>query len=98
MLYRIYFEKTITNLETLNNLKEVSIYPNPATDILNVDLGSVTQTIQVQFIDAVGRTVKTESISGSHSQIDISDLNQGIYFISLSSADGVQRIEKLVKE
>ncbi len=79
-------------------LSEIQVYPNPATDVLTVDLGAVTQTIQIQFIDAVGRVVKTESISGDQNQLDISDLNQGMYFISLSSADGVQRIEKLVKE
>ena len=79
-------------------LSEIQVYPNPATDVLTIDLGAVTQTIQIQFIDAVGRVVKTESISGDQNQLDISDLNQGMYFISLSSADGVQRIEKLVKE
>ncbi|MGK0436510.1 MAG: hypothetical protein ACJAX0_000747 [Flavobacteriales bacterium] len=79
-------------------LSEIQVYPNPATDVLTIDLGAVTQTIQIQFIDAVGRVVKTESVTSSENQLDISDLNQGMYFISLSSADGVQRIEKLVKE
>jgi len=90
-------EEDTTGIE-VQLFSEIQLYPNPAADILNVDLGTVTQTIQLQFIDAVGRIVKTESVSSSQNQIDISELNQGMYFISLSSSTGVQRIEKLVKD
>jgi len=60
----------------------VSIYPNPAEQILNVQL-SKTGKYSMLLYDVNGRVVKNEQISKVHSQIDVSDVNPGLYFLQL---------------
>lgn len=71
-----------------------SVYPNPAKDVLNISnsIGAEINTITVSDIN--GRTVKQ---FGSVSQINISDLNAGVYFVNISSNEG-SLTKKVVKQ
>ena len=53
------------------------IYPNPASSILNIE---VKEQTQITIVNGLGDIVKTESINGT-SKINVSNLNNGIYFI-----------------
>ncbi len=79
-------------------LEGIQFFPNPANDVLNYNLGSMDQEITVEFIDAVGRTLKSAVLESNEGSIDISDLNTGVYFISFQSESGFTRIEKLIME
>lgn len=71
-----------------------SVYPNPAKDVLNIanSIGAEINTVTVSDIN--GRTVKQ---FGSVSQINISDLNAGVYFVNISSNEG-SLTKKVVKQ
>lgn len=61
----------------------ISIYPNPASDILNVRLENFrNSSISIYSVD--GQLIKTESLSADNNKILISDLSNGIYFITIS--------------
>ena len=71
-----------TEKTTLNNLE---IYPNPAQDIVEVtweDLG----IIEIKIIDILGKErLQTKGNNGSK-RLNISDLENGIYFIILNNS------------
>lgn len=71
-----------------------SVYPNPTKDVLNIanSIGAETNTVTVSDIN--GRTVKQ---FGSVSQINIADLNAGVYFVNISSNEG-SLTKKVVKQ
>jgi hypothetical protein len=74
-----------------------SIYPNPASDVVNVNAGNLLIN-SIQITDLNGRVVKninTESISNV--QIDIQDLNSGMYLMSVFTNEGVGT-SKIVKK
>lgn len=73
--------------EEISNL--VTIYPNPATDRLNIKVSSKYFTVSI--FDNVGRIVKTSN----KNNIDIADLNAGMYVVSINVGD-VNVIEKLI--
>lgn len=73
------------------NAAEVALYPNPATDKLNVVAEGV-QTIDI--IDAAGRVVMTRHQAGS---IDVSALANGIYVVRTITNAGVN-VQKIVKK
>jgi hypothetical protein len=50
---------------------------------------------KIHIIDALGRTVKTQTIIDPISLVNVADLSEGVYTINLFSAVGVQS-EKLV--
>ncbi|MBN9294795.1 MAG: T9SS type A sorting domain-containing protein [Flavobacteriia bacterium] len=64
----------------------VSSYPNPATNYLTVAVnGSNENTIKI--IDVLGKTVYSEKI-GTTKKVDVSDLNNGVYILTVTTSSG----------
>lgn len=61
----------------------VKIYPNPATDVLNVSGISVNTTANV--IDIQGRIVKSILLNAEETIVDISELQRGMYFLNVDN-------------
>jgi hypothetical protein len=68
----------------------VSIFPNPAKDVLNVT--GVSSNATVAIYDAMGRMVRNQAIQNNG--INVADLNTGVY--NLVIIDGEQRTTKRV--
>ncbi len=68
----------------------VSIYPNPAINILNIeaDANEVSKAI---VTDMIGRTVSVEAIVSNKTAINTSSLETGVYVISLVDNRGKVR-------
>ena len=60
---------------------DVNIYPNPATSYLNIELGSGFEIVNIY--DSMGRKVLFVLNDLSLINMDISVLNEGIYFIEI---------------
>ncbi len=76
-------------------LLDVSVYPNPATDILYLNLSSVNYSVQV--FNLVGEVVfKSENNSGV-TALHINELKRGMYTLHITS-NGKQKQMKFVKE
>jgi hypothetical protein len=77
-----------TGLKQLSvNNSSVAIYPNPNNGSFTIEPSSVTkQTMQVY--DVNGKLVLSQAINGK-TTIDASNLNEGVYNISLISNEGV---------
>lgn len=66
----------------------LQIWPNPATDLLNVQLEDRANVTSVELIDITGRTLMAVRPTASIGRIDVSDLPIGNYMIRITSADG----------
>lgn len=62
----------------------LSIFPNPATDILSIILTGTNGTEQIQIFDYMGMLLKKFEITES-TQIKIDNLPDGLYFIHLNN-------------
>ncbi len=83
----------------------VSTYPNPVRDRLTVTIdGASNETVVLQLINAVGRTVLNEEIAvGLTSKsvtFDISDYftKAGIFYLSITQPTGAVETHRLVKQ
>ena len=80
----------ITDVETVVEKQNVTVYPNPANDVLNIELGD-NQT-DVMICNSLGQVMRRyENVSGDM-QINVEDLNAGMYFVK---ANG--KVTKIVK-
>lgn len=70
---------------------DVSIYPNPVQNQLNLKFANSNfETIDLQMFDASGRTVlKVADIlsKGSEYKVDVSKMNNGIYLLKLNTSN-----------
>lgn len=73
--------------------KSVSIYPNPATSVLNV-VAEGYNTIEV--INLLGQTVYTCNATNS-TQINVNNLKNGVYFVRVNGENGTTT-QKFIKK
>ncbi|GAB1857022.1 hypothetical protein MHTCC0001_18580 [Flavobacteriaceae bacterium MHTCC 0001] len=73
---------TLDLVEKLIEL-DVVLYPNPATDIVNLKLPNSINITKIEVIDVNGRPVRFQLIN-KHT-IDISNLPSGIYLVNIQS-------------
>ncbi len=97
----IYYDIVTVGINNFDLIKSsISSFPNPVNDFLNFNynLGHNSQG-DIYIYDLVGKKVKHKQIINSedHSQINVSDLNPGIYIWTIQ-VDGVPiKSEKLIK-
>lgn len=79
----------------------ISIYPNPAYNTLHVEATLSGTALQLQLVNGLGMVMKEIQVSkalNEHyaTQIDISDLGPGVYFMKVQSGDDAVT-KKIVK-
>jgi hypothetical protein len=80
----------------------ISIYPNPVSNTLNIDLGNaVNQPLEIKVLNSIGQLVydNTRIIANNlvHHTVDLSAVPSGIYFVEVKTHDVVIR-KKIVAE
>ena len=60
------------------------IYPNPASDILNIEFTG-TETATMSIFNSTGQIVLSGNIQEGSASYDISNLSSGFYFIRVSN-------------
>ena len=79
-----------------NNLLNFEMYPNPVSDVLNIQLPTGTEKADVSVFDYTGRLVSSKTISSNDTAIDVQKISKGIYMIRVAANNkiGVQRFLK----
>lgn len=73
------------NLWEKTNLQGWKIYPNPAMDVITIEMEGSASIERIEIIDVTGRTLLTEFGSTGSKQLNIDDLNDGAYIVRLTS-------------
>ena len=80
-----------------NPLSQVAIYPNPANELLFVDLKDLENVNNIAILDINGKQVfRQEKVQNGLNTIDISTLKAGIYQVRMSQ-NGLQYTQRIVK-
>ena len=68
---------------------QLSVYPNPATDLVNIEFNSSINEGTIFLIDQTGKMILTQKISEGtdREQLHVSHLPKGIYFLRLESTN-----------
>ena len=68
----------------------LAVSPNPAKDIINITNNGSAILNTAVITDINGRTIKTVNLNGvSSAQINVSDINAGVYFLKITTDQGV---------
>ena len=74
----------------------LSIYPNPATEKITVEISGTEKESTLTIVNIEGQELITRQITKPKTQIDISNLPSGIYFLRLTN-DKTVEVVKFVK-
>jgi len=79
----------------------IDVYPNPSKGLYSISIGKIDGIVELNVIDVRGREVYNKSmvVNGQLSahQIDLSGFANGVYTLSVRSANGTSA-QKLIKE
>lgn len=89
-----YSKDVVVNHANIKN--NIVLYPNPATQSINVKGLSGHNTIEV--VDVLGRKLISEARDGDNQVIDITRLAAGNYIVNIIDASNIVTSFKLVKE
>lgn len=82
---------SVTNFVESN----MAVYPNPANNYITIENAGV---VNVDFYDISGRAVKSVNNVSPNNQINVSDLNSGLYIIEITDADNNRSIGRFKKQ
>ena len=74
-----------------NGMEAVSLYPNPASDKLYLE--GLEEECEISIYNVMGTKVKTTILQGD-SEINISDLPAGLYFVRIGNRHSLKFIKK----
>ena len=80
---------------------DFTVYPNPTTNIVNVQctMNNVQFSgTEIHIVDMYGKLVRTKPFDGETTLIDISDLANGIYFVKAVADGNVVAVRKVEKQ
>jgi hypothetical protein len=87
----------LTKLEEIITKNGITIIPNPSNDKITISLPSINRTTQLSIFNVSGEKVIDRQLTDTETQIDISALARGVYFVRLQSEKMVE-VGKMVKE
>ncbi len=70
-----------------NTMANASVYPNPATDLLNFKLDGV-EASSITIFSLDGKTLISQSVNSTTGSVNVSELNSGMYIYQIATANG----------
>ena len=85
----------LSSIEKINNnLDNIAVYPNPATDNITVE---TYQKVTIEILNMQGQPIQQQKIQQGKTDIDISGLAKGVYILRLCRNDRAE-VTRIVKE
>jgi len=85
-------EQECTDVSSVSEtLIDVNIYPNPSSNIFNLEFDSDYET-EISVTNILGEQVyieSTKSIGEFNTQIDLTDYSKGVYNLTIKTSDGI---------
>ena len=80
-----------------NSFSVFNVYPNPNNGILNISLSNTHDKQTIEIKNIIGQTVYSQFAGNSSTAtINLSDINKGIYTVSLINENGTSSTKKII--
>jgi len=100
--WEITYEIDNVSVEEQEAFTQLDIFPNPATDALNVNFKlDNNQTVEMRLVNVTGEAVYNNvltNVTGQvNNRIDVSNFAKGIYILNISGAEGSVNKKVIIK-
>lgn len=76
----------------------INVYPNPATDKVVVSYSSACASCQLRIYNSEAKQVYESIGVDKETEIDLSQLGKGVYYLSITTAEGKKQGWKIIKQ
>lgn len=99
-IWRFFNKYNLASLTSITDVEKqnlaISIYPNPAHTILNIQLDHETSLVSITITDVLGKVILSETTVTN--SINIETLQAGIYFLTVKNKSNQVANVKFIKE
>jgi len=89
-------ERDIPTDVSTPSIFKVKVYPNPAKDFITVDTPDTVS--QILIANSIGQIVKSVNSKQKSEKIDVSDLNDGLYFVKVETTSGIEIVKIILNK
>ena len=83
----------------LHNEVDLSVYPNPTTGIITVDIVKSNDYVKATLMNNLGQVILTKEYNSTNTiKLNINESPNGVYFLVLESKDGILNTKKIIKK
>jgi len=76
----------------------ISIYPNPATDLVTIKFHEEMNTsFTYELTDITGKIIQREMLTSDQTEINISKFSKGIYMMKISNEESIHTYRLVVQ-
>jgi|TARA_R110002020_G_scaffold474772_3_gene707249 photosystem II stability/assembly factor-like uncharacterized protein len=97
-IYKLDLGSVVLGTSEVALLDDMLVYPNPASDKVQIKLAKQSGEAAVLVVDALGRTVATYSFKNKRTlEVPLSGLERGTYFLKVNTESGTATKKLIVK-
>lgn len=79
----VYTDSVFTSVSENNINNDISVYPNPSCDYMNIF--SENSLSEIEIFDNAGRLICSKNVKSSHVKIDLRNFSNGLYLLRIKS-------------
>ncbi len=91
------YDSSLVGSVEVKTTQYFTVYPNPALNEIYFKIDGINSNSSYQIMDATGKIAKKGIVDINTQRLSISDLNKGIYILSIENNDGLKSISRIVK-
>lgn len=95
--FAVFDENTSVSVGNVAAISGWSLSPNPATDMITIQLNDRKGTARANIYNVSGQLVTSTQVTGSNNSVDVSRLNPGVYYVRIDGAFA-QAGQKFIKQ
>ncbi len=84
-----------TGIAQVSNSNKISIYPNPSTGLVTVNIPSVNSGTIMFITDMIGKEVFKSSVNDNTVNLDLTGLQKGLYMLTITNGKSVE-VQKII--
>ncbi len=88
------------SIDEVDNQNSIRVYPNPASEYVNIDLGEINGEVNLSLVDIQGRVIYNQSekvASGSELPVSVAELKPGMYVLNIAHRDRMSSFKLTVQ-
>lgn len=82
------FDQVTFSVPEITGTVQVNVFPNPASDILNVSIDKANPGFTLSFKTMLGQELLSKTIRGQYDQVSLAEIPGGVYLLQIKTNEG----------